>query len=120
MASEFLSIDSVVAEAASEIKNITEQEKVLCRQWAYRAMLRIGVSKLNIETSDPIAVSSWSAAKPTNLFKTIDLAVINSEDKEIITIFKGRGQVESAPAVSRVHEDVRGIPRTQQWRFHQG
>jgi hypothetical protein len=113
MASEFISVDSVVAEAASAIKNFTQQERQLARQWAYRALMDIGVGKLNIKVSDPISLTDWSAEKPPDLFKTIDLSLNDTvSGNEIVTKFKGRAsdEVTDGELFPRVHKDVRSAP----------
>ena len=54
MATRLVTVDEVVAEAASIIKGATDQERHLMRQWAYSGNAEIGVPKLNIKISDKL------------------------------------------------------------------
>ena len=107
MAAEYISISALIAEASSTIKNITEQEQQLARQWAYTALRKIGFGKLDLKVSDPITLVDWSATKPSDLGIVDDLALFDSAGKEIVIDFKGRAQHETAKEVARTHEDIR-------------
>jgi len=109
MASEFINVSAVIAEASSVIKTFTEQEKALARQWAYTAVRKIGLGKLDIKNSDEIPVVDWSAEKPAGLASTIDIALFDSSDREIVTSFKGRSQHDVEGSLSRTHQDIRNI-----------
>ena len=88
MAGEFITTKAVVAEAASIIKTVTEQEKQLMRQWAYTGLRKIGFGKLDKKVSNHIPVVDWSAEKPSDLASTVDLSLYDSADREIVIEFK--------------------------------
>jgi hypothetical protein len=100
MAGEFISVASLIAEASSTIKNFTEQEQQLAMQWAYTGLRKIGFSKMDIKTSDPMYLSDWSTAKPSDMGKLIDLALFDSAGKEIVIKYKGRAQVNTSAWVT--------------------
>ena len=107
MAGEFISINALVAEAASTIKNFSEQEKQLARQWAYTGLRKIGFNKLDVKTSDKLYLTDWSVEKPTDMGNLIDLALFDSAGKEIVIKYKGRAQNSVDGTTARIHEDVR-------------
>ena len=107
MASEYIGIKAAVAEACSTIKNVTEQEKVLSRQWIYRAIRQIGVGKVDIKISDNLTLTDWSVRKPDDMAMMIDIALFDSADQEIIIKYKGRGQSSGDGTLSRIHQDAR-------------
>ena len=109
MASDYIPVDEVIAEASSLIKNFSEQEKALSRQWAYRATRRIGFNKLDIKTSGEIPLVDFSAEKPSDLANTIDIALFDSADREIVSRFKGRSQHDVEGTVARTHQDARQV-----------
>jgi hypothetical protein len=110
MAGRTIPVDEVIAEACTILKRVTEQEKVFMRQWAFTALRKIGFSKINIEISDRLFLDDWSAVKPNNLVRTIDLALYNSDDNELIHKFKGygSGNINLGENVSaRIHQNIR-------------
>jgi hypothetical protein len=107
MANSLTPVDEVIAEAASIIKNFTEQEKQLARQWAFRAVRRIGASFHDIQIVT-INMSDYSFLKPTDYAKHIDFALFDSAGKEIVVNFKGFSKVmSSGKEEGRIHEDLR-------------
>jgi hypothetical protein len=110
MAGRTIPVDEVIAEACTILKKVTEQEKVFMRQWAFTALRKIGFSKINIEISERLYLSDWSALKPNNLVRTIDLALYSSADSEIEHQFKGyaNGDLALGENVSgRIHQNIR-------------
>lgn len=100
MAGKYIGITAVVAEAASTIKNFSEQEKQLAMQWAYRAVRLIGFNKLDIKVSDPLYLEDWSVAKPNDMGRLIDLALFDSAGKEIVIKYKGYANINTADWVT--------------------
>ena len=88
-------VDEVIAEACTVIKNVTEQEKIFMRQWAYTALRKIGLTNINIQVSDRLYLDDWSVKKPDNLIRTNDIALYNSNGNEILTKFKGYASGQS-------------------------
>lgn len=110
MASRLITLDEVLAEAASIIKDASEQEKAFMRQWIYRAQREIGFSNVDIKISEPLTLTDFSVKKPNDFLKTIDLALYTSDGREIRTSWKGWGKDKaSLPEGSdaRIHEDLR-------------
>lgn len=103
-------VDEVVSEACTILKRVTEQEKIFMRQWAYTALRKIGLTKINIQVSDRIYLDDWSAKKPDNLIRTNDIALYNSSGNEVMTKFKGYGSgniTVGEQVSSRIHQDIR-------------
>ena len=107
MAGKYISIDALIAEASSTIKNFTEQESQLARQWAYTALRSIGLSKLDIKVSDQLTLTDWSVTKPVDLASTIDIALFDSAGQEIVTKYKGFANHEIEGSEARIHQDAR-------------
>ena len=107
MAGEFITIDALVAEASSTIKNVTQQEQQLMLTWAYTALRKIGFGRLDIKTSANLTLTDWSATKPSDFAKLIDLALFDSAGAEIIIKYKGRAQNDTTGTDARIHEDNR-------------
>jgi hypothetical protein len=108
MATRLVTVDEVVAEAASIIKGASDQERHLMRQWAYSGNAEIGVSKLNMKVSAPLLLDDFSAAKPVDHVRTIDLALYDSAGSEIIIQWKGFGaNMGYDTGIARTHKDVR-------------
>ena len=106
---DYITAAEVIAEASSVIKTFTEQEKALARQWCYRAVRKIGLTRLDKKTSAHIPIVDWSAEKPTDLASTIDIALFDSTDREIVTRFKGRSQHSTEGTIARTHQDARQV-----------
>jgi hypothetical protein len=109
MATNYITSDRVIAEASTLIKNFTEQEKAMARQWVYTATRRIGLNKLDIKVSNHIPLVDFSAEKPLDLASTIDLALFDSADQEIRIRYKGRAQHDTEGSLGRAHQDIRNI-----------
>jgi len=107
MASKYITVDALIAEASSTIKNFTEQEKQLARQWCFTALRQIGVGKQDIKVSDPLYLTDWSVTKPDDLASVIDLALFDSAGSEIITKYKGFANHQTEGSTARVHQDAR-------------
>ena len=110
MPSRLITSDEVLAEASSIIKDASEQEKVFMRQWIYRAQREIGFSHFDIKVSEPITVVDYSAAKPDDFVKAIDVALFDSTGNEIITRYKGWGKRQDLlpeGGLARTRQDVR-------------
>lgn len=109
MPSRLITLDEVLAEASSIIKDATEQEKIFMRQWIYRAQRQIGFSHVDIKVSDPILLIDYSAQKPDDFIKAIDIALFDEDDNEIVSKYKGWGQKPDEGGIARTHQDVRSI-----------
>jgi len=108
MAGRVIAVDEVIAEACTTLKNVTEQEKLFMRQWAFTAQRQIGFSNINKEVSGKLCLSDWSVRKPANLLRTIDLGLYNSAGEEILHKYKGFGTVQpSGQETPRIHQDNR-------------
>ncbi|KKN46954.1 hypothetical protein LCGC14_0667780 [marine sediment metagenome] len=110
MASKFITIDEVVASAAAIAKGATDQERHLMRQWVYDGNAEVGFSKLNMKVSKQLELDDYSTAKPLDHVRTLELALYDSNDREMMTRFKGYGKNEDFDVgVARTHEDVREV-----------
>lgn len=108
MAGRFVTVEEVVAEASSIILGVTYAEKQMMRQWAYTAQRLIGWSKADVKVSADITLSSFSAAKPSDLIRTIDLALFLSDGTELFIKYKGPGyKLPSGQDDARIHTDNR-------------
>jgi hypothetical protein len=109
MPTKLVTLDEVLAESSSIIKDASDQEKVFMRQWIYRAQREIGFSNFDIKVSAPITLTDYSAAKPADFVKGIDVALFTSDGSEIAIKYKGWGKNAVGPPTgdARIHEDLR-------------
>ena len=85
MSSRFVTIDEVVNEASTYIGEATDLERLMMRQWVYRALNLIGPADENIKVCE-IAVKDYAAVIPNDcvgLSYILDLALKDAHDNDI-------------------------------------
>lgn len=87
----YSTIDEITAEAMSIIPNATTTDRLVARQWAYRALTKIGPFKQSV-TNDKIDVCDLSIEKPCDYQEAIDLVLYDTNDKEVNYVYRGRGK----------------------------
>ena len=107
MATKYIGIDALIAEASSTIKNFTQQEQQLAMQWAYTALRLIGFGKPDIKVSENLTLTDWSTEKPTDLASTIDMSLFDSAGSEIVIKYKGFANGYNEGTEARIHQDAR-------------
>jgi len=99
MDKRFNTLDEVVAEAMSTIKQATEEEKLYMKQWAYRALKEIGPSQWNIDVAT-LYPEDLTIRKPDDFYKAIDIGLFNGNDQELAYKFRsGKEQIHQDPNV---------------------
>jgi hypothetical protein len=78
----FLDIEEVVATASTVIPGMTDEEKLLARQWSWMAIRKIGPSSDHIKTID-IDIYDKSIEIPSDCISIIDLAIYDSHGNDI-------------------------------------
>lgn len=112
MAGRFVPVEEVIAEAASIMSGVTYAEKQMMRQWAYTAQRLIGFSKADVKVSADIILSDFSAPKPDDLIRTLDLALFLADGTELFVKYKGAGfKLPAGANDARIHTDNRTAVR---------
>ena len=80
----FIDVDEVIATAASTIKNMSDEEMLLAKQWVWMAIRKIGPSSDTIITAD-VDVIDKTIEIPDNCVSNgiIDLAIYDNLGREI-------------------------------------
>lgn len=108
MAGRFVTVEEVVAEASSIMPGVTYAEKQMMRQWSYTAQRLIGFSKADVKVSADIVLSDFSAPKPSDLIRTLDLSLFLSDGTELFVKYKGPGfKLPAGSNDARIHTDNR-------------
>lgn len=88
----YIPLNEVTAEAMSILKSADSTDRLLARQWAYRALQKIGPFRGAV-TNCKIDAKALSIKKPDDFqHPAIDLALYDHKGHEIPFIFKGRGK----------------------------
>lgn len=87
----FLTIDEVVANASTLIKNIEPKTRLLMKSWAYLGERRIGFSGLQINVEE-VPVEDLIIRKPEYCAQPIDIALYDEQNNEYKYEFKGQGK----------------------------
>lgn len=85
---QFISVEEIVANAATIIKDARKEDRNLFRQWAYIAERDIGFSTLN-EKVFPTPVEDLCFAKPLDFAMANDLSLYDSQGREYRYSYKG-------------------------------
>lgn len=93
----FLTIDEVVANAATIIKPADRAARNVFKQWAYIAESRIGPSKTQIRVKRDIKVIDLTILKPNDFVKGIDIGLFTEAGRQI--------EYKYRPGAKRVHFD---------------
>lgn len=89
--SRFLTVDEVVANAMTFIKDATDANRLIMKQWVYLGMREIGPSLSDIETCS-VLPTDLSIRKPDNFLHAKGLALYNSIGQELSFRYKGAGK----------------------------
>jgi hypothetical protein len=87
----FVTLDQVVANSATLIKDTDPRNRNLLRQWSYLAERQLGFSGLHIQAKS-IDVDNLYIKKPNDYAIGIDLAIFDSLDNEYKYHFRGFGK----------------------------
>ena len=92
MASNFISVDEPIAVAMGLIPNSSSVEKAVARQWAYMGLRDIGAGIHWLEDCVLYPNSNLSMRKPDDMWKAIDIALLDTNGQELRFSYKGLGR----------------------------
>lgn len=84
-------LDEITAEAKSILKDATDHDRLLFRQWAVTALKQLGPTKDNVEIATLYPID-YSMKKPDDCSSAIDIALFTSGDLEIKAKYKSGAQ----------------------------
>lgn len=91
MTSSFVSVDQVIATAASIIEAADTVDRAYFKEWAYLGLLELGPSAAWYDEATLYPVE-MALEKPKNMYNAIDLALYNSTNQEMLYTYRGKGK----------------------------
>lgn len=86
-----VSVDTVVATAASTLPYVSDEDRLLMREWAYLAVREIGPTEIDRVTDYKVPVNDFIAFKPEDAIFVEDLSFLDGDLGEIGYILDGKG-----------------------------
>jgi hypothetical protein len=87
MAKRFLTLDEVVAEAATLIKGAGAEERLLMKQWAWRALRNIGPTADNVDIVT-LYPENLVLRKPDDYSRSISIALYDASGNELLNNYR--------------------------------
>lgn len=94
--SRFVPLDQVTAEAMTVIGDADNKDRLIFRQWVYRALREIGVGKQNVEVCN-LYPKDLSMQKPDDCTSIIDIALFDVNNNEMLYKYHS--------GASRIHQN---------------
>lgn len=86
-----ISLDEITAEARSILKDASDVDRLIFRQWAISALKQLGPTKDNYEICTLYPVD-FSFKKPDDCASSIDIALFTNENQEVRAKYRAGGQ----------------------------
>lgn len=92
MDSTFVNVDEPIAVAMGLIPNSDSFDKAVARQWAYMGTRDIGASPHWVEDCVLYPNSNLSMRKPDDMWKAMDISLLDSNNIELRFVYRGLGR----------------------------
>lgn len=87
-----VNVKTVVATASSVLPNVSDEEKILMRDWVYLAMREVGPTSVDRVTDHRIPVNDFVVPKPSDCMYIEDIAFLTADLGEIRYVIDGKGE----------------------------
>lgn len=102
MSNQLMTLDEIVANASTIIRDSDNSSRNIFKQWAYLAERDIGYSKAKEKvTTTPLVVTNLLITKPDDYIEAIDISLFRTDGTEVPARYR--------PGTARIHIDVERI-----------